>query len=227
MKIMIKLGQGIWRKEKQLDLLVYQTTGNFLLDFHFHEHCLDICNSLLPQFCLSVSLEKEMATHSSIAAWEIPWTEEPGRLQSVGSQSRTRLSNWQQQSLVSRVCFLWASAPFSGLTSLLSPFPALCCRGNHAHSWLWWGISNLKDAMGCSPFSSSIFHFSSAITNPSRVELLLGEEKLAVESLITFISAHFEKGSGAGGSMAWDKLWPPQCATASLLTLMSLTPSHP
>ena len=31
-------------------------------------------------------LEKEMATHSSIPAWEIPWTEEPGGLQSVGSQ---------------------------------------------------------------------------------------------------------------------------------------------
>ena len=31
-------------------------------------------------------LEKEMATHSSIVAWKIPWTEEPGRLQSVGSQ---------------------------------------------------------------------------------------------------------------------------------------------
>ena len=31
-------------------------------------------------------LEKEMATHSSIPAWRIPWTEEPGRLQSVGSQ---------------------------------------------------------------------------------------------------------------------------------------------
>ena len=31
-------------------------------------------------------LEKEMATHSSILAWEIPWTEEPGRLQSTGSQ---------------------------------------------------------------------------------------------------------------------------------------------
>ena len=30
------------------------------------------------------SLEKEMATHSSILAWEIPWTEEAGRLQSVG-----------------------------------------------------------------------------------------------------------------------------------------------
>ena len=32
------------------------------------------------------SLEKEMATHSSILAWEIPWTEEPGGLQSMGLQ---------------------------------------------------------------------------------------------------------------------------------------------
>ena len=31
-------------------------------------------------------LEKDMATHSSILAWKIPWTEEPGRLQSMGSQ---------------------------------------------------------------------------------------------------------------------------------------------
>jgi len=31
-------------------------------------------------------LKEDMATHSSIVAWRIPWTEEPGRLQSVGSQ---------------------------------------------------------------------------------------------------------------------------------------------
>ena len=31
-------------------------------------------------------LEQEIATHSSILAWEIPWTEEPGGLQTVGSQ---------------------------------------------------------------------------------------------------------------------------------------------
>ena len=31
-------------------------------------------------------LEKEMATHSSTLAWKIPWTEKPGRLQSMGSQ---------------------------------------------------------------------------------------------------------------------------------------------
>ena len=35
------------------------------------------------------SLEKEVTIHSSILAWRIPWTEEPGRLQSMGSQSRT------------------------------------------------------------------------------------------------------------------------------------------
>ena len=39
-------------------------------------------------------LEKEMATHSSIFAWRIPWMEEPIRLQSTGSQSWTRLSDF-------------------------------------------------------------------------------------------------------------------------------------
>ena len=34
-------------------------------------------------------LEKEMATHSSILAWEIPWSEESGGLQSMGLQNRT------------------------------------------------------------------------------------------------------------------------------------------
>ena len=38
-------------------------------------------------------LEKEMATHSSILAWTIPWTEEPGELQSMWSQSQTGLSD--------------------------------------------------------------------------------------------------------------------------------------
>ena len=38
-------------------------------------------------------LEKGMAIHSSILAWGIPWTEKPGELQFLKSQSRTRLSN--------------------------------------------------------------------------------------------------------------------------------------
>ena len=35
-----------------------------------------------------------MATHSGTLAWKIPWMEEPGRLQSMGSQSQTRLSDF-------------------------------------------------------------------------------------------------------------------------------------
>ena len=41
-------------------------------------------------------LEKEMATHSSILAWKIPWTEDPGRLQSMGSQPCVRKNPWRR-----------------------------------------------------------------------------------------------------------------------------------
>ena len=46
-------------------------------------------------------LENKMATHSSILAWRLPWTEEPGGLQSTGSQSQTRLSD-----LTHTICFI-------------------------------------------------------------------------------------------------------------------------
>ena len=41
-----------------------------------------------------------MATHSCILAWTVPWTEEPGGLQSTGSQSQTRLSDFTLTSLI-------------------------------------------------------------------------------------------------------------------------------
>ena len=44
-------------------------------------------------------LEKEMATHSNILTWEIPWTEEPVRLQSMGSQ-RVRHTEWLTQKIL-------------------------------------------------------------------------------------------------------------------------------
>ena len=50
-----------------------------------------------------IALEKEMATHSSILAWRIPWTEEPGGLQSMGSQKSgiwLTQQQWQQQQTV-------------------------------------------------------------------------------------------------------------------------------
>jgi len=43
----------------------------------------------VPSLVLKDPLEEEMATHSSILAWRIPWTEEPGGLQSMGSQRVT------------------------------------------------------------------------------------------------------------------------------------------
>ena len=55
-----------------------------LINTRFHtkiSHCQKECNNPL----CSQSLEKAMAPHSSTLAWKIPWTEEPGRLQSVGS----------------------------------------------------------------------------------------------------------------------------------------------
>ena len=48
---------------------------------------------------LERSLEKEMATHTSILAWEIPWTEDPGGQQSMGSQGVGHNLETKQQQL--------------------------------------------------------------------------------------------------------------------------------
>ena len=47
----------------------------------------------VPSLDLEDPLKKGMATHCSILAWRIPWMEEPGRLQSMKSHSRTQLSD--------------------------------------------------------------------------------------------------------------------------------------
>ena len=60
-----------------------------------------------------------MATHSSILAWEIPWTEEPGGLQSMGSQRvRHDLVTKQQQSRVESM---------NPLHPLINPFTLIYC----------------------------------------------------------------------------------------------------
>ena len=53
-------------------------------------------------------LEEEIATHSSILARKIPWTEEPGGLQSMGLQSQTWLSDWT----TSTPLYMWAARLF-------------------------------------------------------------------------------------------------------------------
>ena len=57
-------------------------------------------------------LEKEMTTHSSILAWSIPWTEEPGRLQSMGSQrvghdwaTSPHLTSWGSKEAIHTKCW--------------------------------------------------------------------------------------------------------------------------
>ena len=69
-----RLSRGGARNDKVLYYIVHGLSkswtqlSDFTFTFHFH------------------ALEKEMATHSSTLAWKIPWMEEPGRLQSMGSQ---------------------------------------------------------------------------------------------------------------------------------------------
>ena len=61
------------------------------------------------------SLGKEMATHSNILVWKIPWTEEPGRLQSMGSQ-RVR-HNW----VINSITCILDSAQSVNVTSMRYP----------------------------------------------------------------------------------------------------------
>ena len=99
-------------------------------------------------------LEKEMTTHSSTLAWKIPWTEEPGRLQSIGSQSvghdwATSLSlwlksNWLQILATSakylhiNICVVFNQ--MSGLTVLTQR----TTRGGDHHSCFTWGNLRLS-----------------------------------------------------------------------------------
>ena len=64
---------------------------------------------LLVTVCLVARLEKEMAPDSDILAWKIPWTEEPGRLQSMGSQ---RVGHYWATSLHCHFGLVVKSAPF-------------------------------------------------------------------------------------------------------------------
>ena len=87
-------------------ILFYQKT--LLSILHLHNHLVTCTASLVAQMVKNLSemqetwvislgredtLENEMVTHSSILAWRIPRTEEPGGLQSMGSQSQRRLSD--------------------------------------------------------------------------------------------------------------------------------------
>ena len=97
-----------------------------------------------------------MATHSSILAWEIPWTEEPRGLQSMGSQ---------------RVGHDWATKPPPPLSlskmSHVRPLPQFCGRGTRLPRWVSWGLL-LK--LGIMYFALSLMQ-QLGLQNRKRLEL--------------------------------------------------------
>ena len=69
-----------------------------LFNFYFIlEYSLPMQEAQVPYLGLEDCLEKEMATHSSILAWEVPWAEEPGRLQTVDGRVGHGSATKQQQ----------------------------------------------------------------------------------------------------------------------------------
>ena len=80
------------------------------LDKYYIEH--PIRNNLQ----VMCNMEKEIATHSSILAWRIPGTEEPGELLSMGSHSQTRLKRCSSSSSLHMVLFFFASFLFYELS---------------------------------------------------------------------------------------------------------------
>ena len=94
-----------------------------------------------------IVLEKEMATHSSILAWRIPWMEEPGGLQSTGSQ---RVGHKWATSLslsIVYLCLLWSYSVYKCLLSTycipgstLVPFSLQMFPEHLLYTWVYCGL---------------------------------------------------------------------------------------
>ena len=88
-------------------------------------------------------LEKEMATHSNFLAWKIPWMEEPGRPQFMGSQRHdwvTSLTRWQQSSNPKDVSGRPTSAQWTK-----SPLPWTPTDSWVVYQWLGQSVCHLED----------------------------------------------------------------------------------
>ena len=104
-------------------------------------------------------LEKEMATHSSTPAWRIPWREEPGRLQSMGSQ---------------RVRHDWA-------TSLSGGLMMMGIWGRIGLFWTLWDISKRFSVVGYDVFLASLVAqmvMNLPVMQETQVRSLGGEDPL-------------------------------------------------
>ena len=95
-------------------------------------------------------LKKEMATHSSILAWEIPWTEEPGRLRSMGSQkSQTWLSDQTTNLTDCLLCAEYCADHLVLVTSHVNP-EGLWDYVLFSSRFYRWGDRSVKKLRNCS-----------------------------------------------------------------------------
>ena len=110
--------------------------SDFTFTFHFH------------------ALEKEMATHSSVLAWRIPGTGEPGGLSSMGLQSRTRLKRLSSSSSSSKarsasdlslVLEVIQSQLHKNPSSTTTPSSCLkSLQRNYSRYFLWFPLKKIK-----------------------------------------------------------------------------------
>ena len=140
----------------KLESFVLTTIPQFTIAaiFHTWTFCLFFFFSNI-SFCIGV--EKVMAPHSSTLAWKIPWTEEPGRLQSMGSWSQTWLSDFTftfhflalKKELATHSCSCvenprdgraWWAAVY-GITPSRTRLKWLCSKLNHNSDRCFYNIS--------------------------------------------------------------------------------------
>ena len=144
----------------------------------------------VPSLSLEDPLEKELATHSSVLAWEIPWTEEPRGLQSMESQdSQTRLSDWTASEI---------KVAGQNLFLLLSP------KGTES-----------SGAMSSTPISGSPSGFQGLRfqTRGSGADA----HKLGIQPQLCFLAASLDKSKKPGSSFYAIKDWTRE--TEPLATL--------
>ena len=126
------------------------------------------------------SLEKEMAPHSSTLAWKIPWTEEPGRLQSTRvAKRRTRLSDFASREAHEEARMY---EPRMRVALALGPDP-LCASPRTAAARLLrpWDSPGKNTGAGCHALRQGIF-----LTQGSNLHLLclLQEKQQSIESVL-------------------------------------------
>ena len=148
--------------------------------------------------CQEDPLEKGMATHSSIFAWRIPWTEEPGRLQSTGSQraghewatntttTKDQLFRWDPTSMgintpsIKRDCGEWENVHSSDLYYLLKYFLVADMQESQAM------LKFLRNMRSCENISSWAVSGVETQAFPSFWEGLLLELKVKENSLFNW-----------------------------------------